>query len=322
MMILFFSLFISMVVEAQTPQAQRACAKIERVYGSCGAAFGYDGETFEFEHGSTKNAVACSDGRVLEFYDRIESMDIASILMIPYLPGSTPLPEVRRNWDPGRLRNEELLKTMYGDSEESVRLKLVPVEFLGQTIRFQRALGAAAALERVGRELGDEALRDPSLAEFLVPFTTAQVDLRTATFFWRNIAGTTRMSTHSFGTAIDLNTNVWPQYWLWDEQRFNPEKAARGEVAYREDHYIPRAAPQFHPKAVAIFERNGFIWGGKWNHYDTMHFEYRPELFRSVAIDCNRHSGEGVPVAPLFGLSSDHEDMELIRRHVPREVRH
>jgi len=29
---------------------------------------------------------------------------------------------------------------------------------------------------------------------------------------------------------------------------------------------------------VDIFERHGFIWGGKWYHYDTMHFEYRPEL--------------------------------------------
>jgi hypothetical protein len=29
---------------------------------------------------------------------------------------------------------------------------------------------------------------------------------------------------------------------------------------------------------VLIFERHGFIWGGKWYHYDTMHFEYRPEL--------------------------------------------
>ncbi|TMJ49392.1 MAG: M15 family metallopeptidase, partial [Alphaproteobacteria bacterium] len=29
---------------------------------------------------------------------------------------------------------------------------------------------------------------------------------------------------------------------------------------------------------VEIFERHGFIWGGKWSHYDTMHFEYRPEL--------------------------------------------
>ena len=29
---------------------------------------------------------------------------------------------------------------------------------------------------------------------------------------------------------------------------------------------------------VAVFERHGFIWGGRWYHFDTMHFEYRPEL--------------------------------------------
>ena len=29
---------------------------------------------------------------------------------------------------------------------------------------------------------------------------------------------------------------------------------------------------------VKVFEKHGFIWGGRWYHYDTMHFEYRPEL--------------------------------------------
>jgi hypothetical protein len=29
---------------------------------------------------------------------------------------------------------------------------------------------------------------------------------------------------------------------------------------------------------VGIFEENGFLWGGKWPWYDTMHFEYRPEI--------------------------------------------
>ncbi|MGC1959145.1 MAG: M15 family metallopeptidase, partial [Pseudolabrys sp.] len=29
---------------------------------------------------------------------------------------------------------------------------------------------------------------------------------------------------------------------------------------------------------VRIFEKQGFIWGGYWYHFDTMHFEYRPEL--------------------------------------------
>ena len=32
------------------------------------------------------------------------------------------------------------------------------------------------------------------------------------------------------------------------------------------------------PEIVAVFERHGFIWGGRWVHFDTMHFEYRPEL--------------------------------------------
>jgi D-alanyl-D-alanine carboxypeptidase len=31
-------------------------------------------------------------------------------------------------------------------------------------------------------------------------------------------------------------------------------------------------------KMGAIFEQHGFVWGGKWRHHDTMHFEYRPEL--------------------------------------------
>jgi hypothetical protein len=31
---------------------------------------------------------------------------------------------------------------------------------------------------------------------------------------------------------------------------------------------------------VEIFEKHGFIWGGKWGHFDTMHFEYRPELLQ------------------------------------------
>ena len=31
---------------------------------------------------------------------------------------------------------------------------------------------------------------------------------------------------------------------------------------------------------VEIFEKHGFIWGGKWSHFDLMHFEYRPELLQ------------------------------------------
>ena len=38
------------------------------------------------------------------------------------------------------------------------------------------------------------------------------------------------------------------------------------------------------PQAIVdAFEAERFIWGGRWYHYDTMHFEYRPEL---LAPDC------------------------------------
>lgn len=37
---------------------------------------------------------------------------------------------------------------------------------------------------------------------------------------------------------------------------------------------------RWHPpeEVVNVFENHGFIWGGKWRNYDTIHFEYRPEL--------------------------------------------
>jgi hypothetical protein len=37
---------------------------------------------------------------------------------------------------------------------------------------------------------------------------------------------------------------------------------------------------RFHPPepVVKAFEAYGFCWGGKWPLFDTMHFEYRPEI--------------------------------------------
>jgi hypothetical protein len=49
----------------------------------------------------------------------------------------------------------------------------------------------------------------------------------------------------------------------------NAKPGKGGAYAYRNE--IPM-------EIVRIFEKHGFIWGGKWHHYDTMHFEYRPEL--------------------------------------------
>ena len=84
------------------------------------------------------------------------------------------------------------------------------------------------------------------------------------TFNWRNIAGTERLSMHSFGMTIDINTK-YSNYWQWDCKCKNEDS----KLNYKNK--IPE-------KLVAIFEKYGFIWGGNWYHYDTMHFEYRPEM--------------------------------------------
>jgi hypothetical protein len=73
------------------------------------------------------------------------------------------------------------------------------------------------------------------------------------------VVGTGRLSPHSFGIAVDIAVPP-SHYWL-------REKTGAGE--YKNS--IPWAI-------VEIFEKHGFIWGGKWYHFDTMHFEYRPEL--------------------------------------------
>ena len=71
----------------------------------------------------------------------------------------------------------------------------------------------------------------------------------------------------SFPRTATVSPSIWllkrAHYWLWDSG------GSDAALPYRND------TP---PEIVEIFEKHGFIWGGRWFHYDTMHFEYRPEL--------------------------------------------
>lgn len=265
--------------------AQKSCQHIAKVYSSCEQQV-----VLQENHIMIPNenkSYLCTDGSQKSFYNRVKEMDIASIMMIPYKLGQIILPETGLNYDPGRLRHEEFLKDIFGHSEDEVRQNLVVVDFLGQKILFQKKLGAAQALQNVSNQIKVEITQNKEVKEFLKVFID-HTD-KPSTFNWRNIAGTNRLSTHSFGTAIDLIVpSVKSQYWLWDEKKNHPDLAKQGEVAYEHIHYISNGKPYFHPRVVEIFEQNGFIWGGKWNHYDTMHFEYRPEFFKSLKITCQK----------------------------------
>jgi hypothetical protein len=98
---------------------------------------------------------------------------------------------------------------------------------------------------------------------------------------WRSIANTQSRSFHAYGTAVDILPSPrrgLETYWLWTAQN-NPQWWA---VPY---------AKRLHPpeKVIHAFEAYGFIWGGKWLFYDTMHFEYRPEIFLLNDLPMNHY---------------------------------
>ena len=75
-------------------------------------------------------------------------------------------------------------------------------------------------------------------------------------------ASCSRVGKHGHGIAIDIAT-THADYWYWNR--------ADGVGRHVHKNRIPW-------EIVEVFEKHGFVWGGKWYHYDTMHFEYRPEI--------------------------------------------
>jgi len=160
------------------------------------------------------------------------------------------------NTDAGRIRNEDFFKRIYGSSSAEVQKNLVSIvwcpSFVNQRIQVTKKCGVADSLKKVSLALD----KHPEWKKYLTAVG--------GTFNWRKISGTSRLSAHSFGMTIDINSSH-SNYWQWDCSCIDETK----KLSYRNS--IPL-------EIVEIFEKYGFIWGGKWVHYDTMHFEFRPEL--------------------------------------------
>lgn len=168
--------------------------------------------------------------------------------------------------DPGRIRFEPFFKKMYGQSQSEVANHLTTIYwmpgFFGKKypLKVTTVNHVDQRLQLISNQLELLLRTKPQYRKFL--------ENPGGTFKWRNIANTPNLSMHSFGMTIDINTQ-YSDYWQWtlrDEHRPIQENATLG---YK--NRIPW-------EIVLIFEKYGFIWGGKWYHYDTMHFEYRPEL--------------------------------------------
>jgi hypothetical protein len=182
---------------------------------------------------------------------------LSDILRFAYPAGGIGAPPLRDH-DPGRARPTAFFQKMYGDcSKAEVAKQLVDVVWLptksGQKLKATRINGVAERLQAISDALDK---LPGSFDAYLKPSA--------GTYACRPIAGASSPSAHGLGIAIDVSIRH-AHYWRWSKG---------GADAYQ--NRIPM-------EIVRIFEAHGFIWGGKWWHYDTMHFEYRPELLPPTA---------------------------------------
>jgi len=216
------------------------------------------------------NTLLWKDGTRMTFDDGFADKDFGTLLNAPDLEDQFRIVYTKgrryyipeRNWDPGRIRYEPFFLKMYGSSPDEVRKNLMPVSWLpgtvNKTLMITSVNGVNQKLQAISNEL--DAMRH--LHKY--------INNPSGTFNWRRIKGTERLSSHSFGIAIDINVEH-TNYWKWDDPR--EERFYLG--------YVNRIPMEI----VEVFERHGFIWGGKWFHYDTMHFEYRPELLMNDPLN-------------------------------------
>lgn len=214
----------------------------------------HDGDKLTWRDGTV---MPVSDGRADKpFKELLSNPSILDQMKLPYRTGRLAVPPAL-NDDPGRFRNEAFFKKMYGDcTKGEVQARMVPIVWLpkswGKKVSVTSVNGVAEKLKAVSDEI--EAL-PPAIRKAAFPIA--------GVLACRPVADTGKMSMHGYGAAIDLNLEV-SDYWLWTKKT--------DPIPYK------NRMPQ---EIVDIFERHGFVWGGKWYHYDTMHFEYRPELIRT-----------------------------------------
>ena len=222
----------------------------------------------EFLDSADENTLYWYDGTEMIYDDGIEDKDFETLLnesdledqmSMEYVKGDGYEVPPEINFDPGRVRYEPFFLKMYGGSSGEVRNSLVSISWLPYTLNKTLMVSSINGVDEKLQTISDELDELPADLKKYVKKTAG-------TFNWRVISGTNRLSAHSFGIAIDINVD-YSNYWKW-------EKPGRDGVL-RYKNKIPM-------EIVEIFEKHGFIWGGKWYHYDTMHFEYRPELLVEI----------------------------------------
>jgi hypothetical protein len=234
---------------AQDEQARLALDNLVAAYPN--ALAGHDAKALYWRDGTVMPLADGAESKT--FPELLRHASIIDQFRIPYPRGpldSPPAVDV----DPGRFRNTAFFTKMYGDCQRGqVPPRLASLAWLPKT------WGHAISITSVNEVDGQ--LRAVSAEIDALPEKIKRAAYPIAgTYNCRAVADTGQPSPHGYGIAIDLNTAL-SDYWYW--------RPHGGAIRYR------NRMPE---EIVAIFEKHGFIWGGKWYHFDTMHFEFRPEL--------------------------------------------
>lgn len=157
-------------------------------------------------------------------------------------------------------------------SAKIVETHILKTTFLGKKTKIHERI--EKPLRNVERKIFALRKTNKSVQDFLNTLST------TDAYFWRLIANTNRKSFHSYGIAIDcLPKRLYGKqtYWSWAKSKYGDNWM----ITPLEDRWMP---PQ---KVIEAFESEGFVWGGKWGIWDTMHFEYHPELLKYNGFELN-----------------------------------
>ena len=216
-------------------------------------------KSYDFITAIKDNELFFKDGSKLLYDDKIKKTlsqkiknpDIEDMLFLKYSKNPS------QRTDAGRIRNEVFFKKLYGKDREEIEKNLVPIRWLPKhtniTLLINKNEKCAEMLQKISKELDN--LPQNYMKYIINP---------SGSYNYRHILGTNRLSAHSYGIAIDI-TSKYGNYWKWDKN-------------FKYKNRIPL-------KIVNIFEKYGFIWGGRWYHYDTIHFEYRPELLQNQVLN-------------------------------------
>ncbi|WP_315081690.1 M15 family metallopeptidase [uncultured Clostridium sp.] len=179
-----------------------------------------------------------------------------------------------KSFDPGRARNYDLLNAVYGNSRNAIEKNMVNLKYGYPNYQFNKKNNANTSLDNTLKTLVPLCKARSDIASILYPAS--------GTYNYRVISGTGRLSPHSYGIAIDLKSDK-RDYWKWSN-----EKDAQKRLS------------EYPKELVETFENNNFVWGGKWGHFDILHFEYRPEIILKAKYFTDWNNDEnwfnGVPL--------------------------